>query len=196
MEPQDPGGCQDDSGPLTWPGVIGADDPSYCVVHLDDECLYIRHHFFTQAGRDAAARALQNDEHPGHILGPRATTIRLSDIRELRLSSALAVLEIYHGPSRKCFELRTEKEPIHLWLYAALWKRLAPNEIPRAGLLSRAAGLVAPSFFLFASLLAGACFTLVAALGVDPKDAGGGLKVLIADFLCKIGPIAAGAIAL
>src|SRR5262245_37893369 len=136
MASEGPMSSDGNSPALTWTGDMGDHTALYFVAHLDHDSLYISSGFLTQSRRDAAARRLEDQEPPAECLGWGTKRITLGEIRELRFCPALKTLDIVHGARRRRYEVHSQRDPIHLWLYSALRERLAPGTIPEAGTVS------------------------------------------------------------
>lgn len=174
----------------TWVGDIGRDRAEPCIVHVGDQRLYIKFGFLTESGRDEAARNLENNQSPDAALGWGTTKILLADIRELRFSQALNILEIYYGANRRRYEVHSSKDPVHQWLYQLLRERLASDTKPESGFLSRSASLFAPvGWLLFALILAGLLLFVAATANPNPHNTGrgAGIKDLLDRFLYRLG---------
>jgi hypothetical protein len=153
-----------------WTGDMG-DDPF--VVVLSDEHIYVNFAFFSEAGRDEAVHRLEQLETPETVLGRGTHKIALSSIKELRFSSALRLLEIYHGSANRRFEIQSEKDPIHEWIYTALRDRLARNAQATVGTVSRLGALFGPFCGLVLALTCSALFIYWAIdASADPQNFG------------------------
>jgi hypothetical protein len=135
-----------------WVGATGG--RSLFMAVLTEDHLYFRNECLGQATCDDAVHRLQRLESPEEVLGTQRThKISLANINELRLSSALNLVEIYHGPSNRRFVIQSLRDPIHEWVYAALWERLAPDAQPKAGNASLSTALTNPIFALVLALV-------------------------------------------
>lgn len=184
---------------LIWAGDMGDDRSMPSVVMLADEYLYVNFGFFTEAGRDDAVRRLKQFETPDTVLGRGTRKIPLTSIKELRFSSALRLLEIYHGTSNHRFEIQSERDPMHEWVYAALRSRLAPNEKPAMGSVSRMGAMFGPLCGLVLGLLCSAGFIYWAIdARADPQNVGlrAASKNLVETILYNIGVTGTAAIAI
>jgi hypothetical protein len=156
-----------------WAGDMGDDRSTPFVVVLADEYLYVNFAFFTNSGRDDAVCRLEHLETPDTVLGRGTHKLSLASIKELRFSSALRLLEIYHGPSNRRFEIQSERDPIHEWVYTALRNRLAPDAEPTAGSVSRTGAMFGPICGLVLALICSALFIYWAIEArADPHNVG------------------------
>ena len=179
----------------TWVGDIGCDRAEPSIVHVGDQHLYAKFGFLTESGRDEAVRNLENNQSPAAALGWGTTKILLADIRELRFSQALNILEIYYGEKRRCYDVHSHKDPVHQWLYQHLRERLAPEAEPEPGFLSRWGALFAPvGWLLFALILAGLLLIVAATANPNPHNTGrgAGIKDLIDRVLYRLGVFGTG----
>jgi len=168
-----------------WAGDMGDDRSMPFVVVLADEYLYVNFAFLTKAGRDDAVCRLEHLETPDTVLGRGTHKIALPSIKELRFSSALRLLEIYHGPSNRRFEIQSERDPIHEWVYTALRDRLAPDAEPTVGSVSRMGAVFGPLCGLVLALICSALFIYWAIEArADPQNVG--LRAASKNFVEKI----------
>lgn len=184
-------------GPI-WAGDMGDDRSMPFVVVLAEEYLYVNFAFFSEAGRDDAVGRLEHLEKPDSVLGRGTHKIHLSSIKELRLSSALRLLEIYHGPTNRRFEIQSERDPIHEWVYTALRDRLAPDAKPTVGSVSRMGALLGPSCVLVLALICSALFIYWAIdARADPQNVGlrAASKNFVEEILYNMGVTVTAAIA-
>jgi hypothetical protein len=131
-----------DKGDKADPPFIKATSEPFVAV-LADEYLYMKT-FWRKAARDDAVRRLEDLETEETVLGSGADKIHLPSIKELRLCWKHNLLEIYHGPSNRSFKIRSDKDPIHEWVFFALWARLAPDVDSTVGRGSRRQALAHP----------------------------------------------------
>ena len=152
------------SAGVTWACDVGEGRRS-CpgVVHLSSRHLFVSFAFWTQFDRDQAVTGLNNNQAPVSVFGRGTHVIPLADISEPRFSHALNLLEIYHGTSNKRYAIQSPRDPVHVWVYAALRERLAPDETPEAGFVSRAGALSTPLWGFAFTLVTAGLFSCAAA---------------------------------